>query len=259
MKMSDNLYPLFDAIEERHWWFMGRKEVLFCLLDKFNNLGKNPKYLDIGCGTGAILKKLENYGQAIGVDISEEAIEYCRKKGCRDVRKMNEGNLPFLSEEFECLLSFDVIEHIEYDARELAEYYRILKPGGIMILTVPAYMWLWSAHDDINRHRRRYTSKLLKIRLLCAGFKIERLTYFSTFLFPIIVLVRVMVALLDKYFGIRKDGFDFHIPASFFNRLLTRVFSAESRWLINRDFLFGSSLLVVCRKEDRHGQKRAKS
>jgi hypothetical protein len=114
---------------------------------------------------------------------------------------------------------------------------------------VPAYNWLWSGHDDDNLHLRRYTKKMLIARLIEAGFRIERSTYFCTYLFGLIAAVRIFGNIAGRVFGPRKEGADFRIPGRVLNNILQKIFSAESGWLKRHNFPFGSSLLTVCRKK----------
>jgi len=247
MKMDEALYSVFDATEDTHWWFVGRRAVVLSLLRPLLPPG-SPRILDVGCGTGSTLKELERLGDAVGADISEEALAFCRRRGCRDVRKVEEEALPFREAEFDAVLSLDVLEHIENEGRALAEYRRALKPGGILLLTVPAYRWLWSAHDDINRHRRRYTRGPLRALLRSSGFEPERATYFCTFLFPPVALIRMAVRFLAKALHHEEHGLEFKIPGQFINRACQAVFASEAFWLQRADFPFGSSLLAICRK-----------
>ncbi len=246
--MKSKLYSVFNSTEEIHWWFMGRRRIILSLIAGLLSPRNGYRILDVGCGTGATLKKLEEYGEAIGIDISEEAVRFSRQRGCRDVRLTGGDEIPFPDQSFDCVVALDVIEHIDDDGKALRDYRRVLKSGSRLVLTVPAYRWLWSCHDDDNQHRRRYTRRLLKEKLRSSGLIIERLSYFSTFLFPLIASVRLAVKILDRSFHIRKKGLDFRIPARPGNRFLYRVFSAEAFWLRWGNLPFGSSLLAVCRK-----------
>jgi SAM-dependent methyltransferase len=250
MKMNSELYGIFNHSEERHWWFIGRRKVLFSLLDELFREGENTRILEAGCGTGANLKILERYGKAVGVDISSEAVRYALSRGCRDVRLMGETRLPFPDRSFDCVISLDVIEHIEDDAGALNEYARVLRPNGTLFLTVPAYRWIWSCHDEVNRHKRRYTRRILLGRLSRAGFTLERISYFSTFLFPIIAGSRIVIRHIDRLYHLRQKNLDFHVPARPFNFILSSIFSAERRWLKHFNLPFGSSLAAIARRQD---------
>jgi len=248
MEMTSDLYHLFNNSEEKHWWFIGRRIILFSLLDCIFSRTGNGRILDAGCGTGATLKKLEDYGEAVGVDISPAAVRYSLSRGCRDVRLADEKKLPLADQSFDYVISLDVIEHIADDFGALKEYSRVLRPNGTLFLTVPAYPWIWSCHDDVNRHKRRYTRRILTERLNQAHFSIERISYFSTFLFPLIAGSRIALRYIDRFYQIREKKLDFHIPAQSFNRILSGIFSIEKHWLKYADLPFGSSLVVIAHR-----------
>ncbi|MFH1038894.1 MAG: class I SAM-dependent methyltransferase [PVC group bacterium] len=246
---AEPLHVYFDRTEDSHWWFVGRRKIVFELARRLR-LPPAALILDIGCGTGATLKRLEILGGATGVDISPEAVRCSRKRGCRDVRLMEGDRLPFPDSSFDLVIALDVIEHIDDDLGALIEYRRVLKPGGRILLTVPAYRWLWSHHDDLNRHRRRYRIRPLRRLLQEAGFVARRSAYFCTLLFLPVALVRLLSRALERILGFRREGFEFTIPPDFVNRLLGLVFSAERLWLRRWRFPFGSSILAVGEKAE---------
>jgi len=246
--VKEPLYSIFNLSEERHWWFRGRRRIILDLVEKY--ISPNFRVLDVGCGAGETLRRLEGMGDPVGVDISEEAVRYCRRRGCGKVSRVDGIELPFQKGEFDLVLSLDVLEHIADEKRALAEYRRVIKPGGRLILTVPAYRWLWSGHDNDNQHLRRYGRRQLEERLVTAGLKVERVTFYCTRLFPLIAAVRLIGNVIDRILPSRKVGRDFKIPGVFCNRLLEKIFAGESVPLsAGRDFPFGSSLLAVCRNE----------
>ena len=204
--------------------------------------------LDIGSGAGGTLRELETYGPAVGVDISPRAVDCCRRRGCRRLVRVGEGSLPFAAASFDLLIALDVIEHIGDDRAALKDYRRLLRPGGRLLLTVPAYRWLWSWHDQVNHHRRRYTRRSLGKVLAEAGLVEERLTYYCFLLFLPVALVRVLEKTLARLIGYRREELAFRIPPLPVNRLLTRLFAAERHWLRRRGFPFGSSLLALARR-----------
>jgi len=163
MRMSENLYSLFDTTTETHWWFMGRRKIVLSLVRQIIGDLNRPRIVDIGCGARATLKQLEDLGVATGVDISSSAVSYCRQRGCKRVCRVEEEALPFGDNKISLIVSLDVLEHIDHENQHLREYYRILKDDGKLLLTVPALPWLWSSHDRANRHRRRYTRNHLKL------------------------------------------------------------------------------------------------
>jgi SAM-dependent methyltransferase len=248
MKMDETLYSLFDATEDTHWWFVARRAIVLALLRPLLPPG-SPRILDIGCGTGSTLKELEGIGDAVGADISEEAIACCRRRGCRDIRLVQENGLPFAAGEFDAVLSLDVLEHIDDHRAALAEYRRVTKPGGVLLLTVPAYRWLWSVHDDINRHRRRYRRRPLADLLGSVDWKIERLTHFCTYLFPLTAVIRISLKAAARSLHRPEKGVELKIPGQIINRACQSIFAAEAAWLKRWNLPFGSSLMAVCRRQ----------
>jgi SAM-dependent methyltransferase len=246
--VKKKLYSLFNYSEENHWWFLARRGIIFDLLKQCLPADPRPRIMDVGCGAGETLKQLEELGDPMGVDISPEAIRYCRERGCGDVQLVDGNILPSGDCEFDLVLSLDVIEHLEDDLGALREYQRVIKEGGILFVTVPAYRWLWSGHDDDNLHLRRYTRKHLSALIIESGFMIERSTYFCTYLFGLIAAVRVFGNITRGVFRERKEGSDFKIPGQLINKILHKIFLSESGWLKRHNFPFGSSLLVICRK-----------
>lgn len=248
MRMEENLYSLFNATTESHWWFVGRRKIVINLVRKIIAGSDRPGIIDIGCGTGGTLKELETLGFAVGVDISSRAVNYCRARGCRQVCLVEEEALPFGAEKASLIISLDVLEHLVRDYLHLREYRRILREEGKLLLTVPALPWLWSGHDKANRHYRRYNRLHLKALLEREGWEIERLTYFCTFLFPLIMFLRLISKIVHRLIKDYNSNWNFKIPGLGINRFCSRVFGWEIFWLSRWRFPIGSSLLAVCRK-----------
>jgi len=248
MKMAENLYSLFNTTTETHWWFVGRRKIVLCLVRKIISEVSRSRIVDIGCGAGATLKQLEDMGEATGVDISSHAVSYCRQRGCRRVCLSEEYSLPFSDNKISLIISLDVLEHLDYDYQHLREYHRILKDDGKILLTVPALPWLWSGHDKANRHYRRYTRTQLKNLLEREGWKIEKLSYFCTFLFPLIMVLRLISKAANKIIKTYNADWNFKIPGFGINWLFARIFAGEAFWLSRGRFPIGSSLLAICRK-----------
>ena len=248
MKMEENLYSLFNATTETHWWFVGRRKIVLDLVSKITGEIGRPRIVDIGCGAGATLRQLEDLGCATGVDISSRAVNYCRQRNCRRVCLVEEESLPFGDNKISLIISLDVLEHMDCDYRHLREYHRILEDDGKILLTVPALPWLWSSHDTANRHRRRYTGTGLKLLLEREGWKIEKLSYFCTFLFPLIMVIRLISKAVNKTIKSYNADWNFKIPGFGINWLFSRIFAGEALWISQGNFPIGSSLLAVCRK-----------
>jgi SAM-dependent methyltransferase len=176
-------------VEDRHWWFTGRWAVVEALLSRVT-LPERPRILDAGCGTGGNMKRLQRLGEVSGVDPSPEAVGFCRERGFSSVQQASVEELPFGDETFDLVQATDVIEHVAAEAAALRELLRVAVPGGVLLLTVPAYMWLWSDEDERLHHQRRYTRKRLRRAVEEAGWTTEYATYFNSFLLPPIALAR---------------------------------------------------------------------
>ena len=161
-EMEQHTYGIMNDVEDKHWWFVGRRAILESFLARTVESIRQPnstvRILDVGCGTGANLEMLKQYGESEGVDVSDDALEFCRKKGLK-VHKGLAEELPFPDETFDLVTALDVVEHLDDDIAGLKEMLRVLKTGGKTLIFVPAFMWLWGVQDDISNHRIRYTRK----------------------------------------------------------------------------------------------------
>lgn len=185
--MNPNFENLHLQLERDYWWFKARRNLISILLKRYSF---KPPILDIGTGSGENLEILSRFGYSIGVDISISMIEYGRRQG-RNVTYGNAENLPFEDETFRSVTALDVLEHVN-DKKALSEIYRVLKPGGKLLVTVPAFNWLWSVHDEINNHKRRYTKNELINLLSTCGFRTLFLSYWNFTLFiPSAILKKI--------------------------------------------------------------------
>lgn len=258
--MQQHTYAIMDGVEDTHWWFVGRRAILEMFLKKIAvGLSTSPgsstadegvrvpvRILDVGCGTGANIKMLSQFGDAEGVDVSDDALEFCRKKGLK-VEKGTAEELPFADESFDLTTALDVIEHLDDDIAGLKEMFRVTKKGGRSLIFVPAFMWLWGVQDDISHHRIRYTKRQIVDRLEAAGYEIERATYANFTFFPPILAGRLLMRLT----GVKPES-ENNINVSALNGIFGKIFSAESLWLKNFNFPFGVSIVVVARKGNMH-------
>jgi SAM-dependent methyltransferase len=244
--MREDFYAEYFRIEDRHWWFVGRRSILFALLDRY--LGPDGsstrRILDVGCGTGAMLGHLSRYGTVEGVDAEEAAVRFCRERGVGDVTRAAVPPLPFPDDRFDLVTAFDFIEHVDEDARTLEEIRRVLAPGGLFLVTVPAYGFLWGNQDRIAHHKRRYSASGLRNDLMAAGLAPRRVTYFNSLLFPPIAAIRLGRRMLPQGDRPRSD-FEMTDETGLTNRMLARLFSAETSLLLRRDLPFGVSVLAV--------------
>jgi SAM-dependent methyltransferase len=250
--MDENFYPEYYEREDRHWWFVGRRKIFLRVLDRELGAGRaERRVLDVGCGTGTMLSYLGRYGQAEGVDADEQAVRFCHERGLDRVQRVENGSLPFEDATFDLVTALDVIEHIE-DAPGIArELHRVLRPGGTLLVSVPAYQWMWGPQDDISHHQRRYVAKDLRSLLVQAGFGMRRLSYFNTLLFPAIAGIRVLRPYRPGTAEVRSD-FEMTQPG-LVNSLLSRVFALEAPLVERVPLPFGVSILGLARRQEPRG------
>jgi SAM-dependent methyltransferase len=245
-EMQQHTYGIMDEVEGSHWWFVGRRAILESFLKTLvqgpKSKVQSPKILDVGCGTGANLEMLAQFGTAQGVDVSDAALEFCRKKGL-DAKKGLAEELPFEDESFDIVTALDVVEHLDDDVAGLREMHRVLKKGGKTLIFVPAFMWLWGVQDDISHHRIRYTRAQIVERLEGAGFKVERATYANWTFFAPILAGRTLM----KLTGIKPES-ENNVNVSALNGIFGKLFGAERFWLRNFNFPFGVSIVITASK-----------
>ncbi len=242
--MQQHTYAIMDEVEGSHWWFVGRRAILESFLDRIVpdlNTGK-PAILDVGCGTGANLEMLSQYGDAQGVDVSDDALEFCRLKGLKAQKGLAE-TLPYADGSFDLVTALDVVEHLDDDVAGLKEMHRVLKTGGYSLIFVPAFMWLWGVQDDISNHRIRYTKQQIVDRLQKAGFTVDRATYANWTFFAPILAGRTLM----KITGIKPES-ENNVNVSALNGVFGRLFAAERHWLKRLNFPFGVSIVIVAKK-----------
>ena len=246
-EMERHTYSIMYKVEGSHWWFTGRRRIIESFLKRISQqLATNdPRILDVGCGTGANLEMLSHFGAAEGVDVSPEALAFCRERGLQNVRQGEAEHLPYDDCSFDLVTGLDVVEHLDDDLAGLREMRRVLRPGGYVLLFVPAFMLLWGVQDDISHHRRRYTRAGLERVVRSAGLKIERISYANIIFFAPILLGR----LLMRITGFRPAS-ENNLTIGALNGLLGRILGAESFILRHRNLPFGVSAICVARRID---------
>lgn len=254
--MTQTSLPFPNKIEEdNHWWFASRTRALKAVMDRL--LPKKPDFrlLDVGCGAGNMIHHLSHYGQVKGLEIDPRPVKMAHQRGY-DVDQFDATQpMPFADHTFDAVTALDVIEHNQDDLAILADSYRLLKPGGHMIITVPALMWLWSHNDEINAHFRRYTAADLKQKLGQTGFIIKRVTYNNFFVFPLaatLILLRRFAKAKPELASHHLDEAEYQVemePASPpVNSLLTWVGQIEAALISRLDLPIGTSLIAVGQK-----------
>ncbi len=242
-------YELMNRIEENYWWFVGRRAVIHFFLDHLHL--NQEKILDVGCGTGCNLGLLRRYGSPIGLDISQEALRFCQNKSQKHlVQSGQEGDLPFRSESFSLVTVLDVLEHIEEDQKFLIEIRRVCKPGGLLLLTVPANRLLWSSHDVALHHYHRYSRDEIKNKMIGAGFLPLKIHPYNFYLMFPAILARIVRKLYVK-----EEKSDFFLPLpSIINKALAKIFSSEAAMAFHSGYPFGLSLICLAKKGKFLGQ-----
>lgn len=242
--MNPEAYVEMAATEATHWWFRGRRRILDRVIDSMA-LPRAARILEAGSGTGGNLLMLSKYGSVSAFEMDDNARKLAAGKaagrftlraGCcpRDI--------PFPGEQFDLICMFDVLEHIDEDVQTLAALRNRLAPGGRVLVTVPAYPWLWSAHDVFLHHKRRYTTRSLRRVFAESGLVIERISYFNMLLLPLAALAR----LKDRFMP-RKRSSGTEIPAAPINSALRAIFSSERHLLTRFNLPAGVSLMAIAR------------
>ncbi len=189
--MEPQAYREQFELEDTHWWFAGRRAVIWALLRR-TRTPSGARMLDAGCGTGRNLIEYGRLGTVTGVDFSAEAIDFCRRRGLQGASQGRLEALDFEAASFDLILATDVLEHLQDDLAAMRELRRVAAPGARLLVTVPAYRWLWSQHDTAHHHFRRYTLRQLRRRLESTGWRPVLSSYFNSILLPPIATVRLL-------------------------------------------------------------------
>jgi SAM-dependent methyltransferase len=230
--------------EDRHWWYRGRREVLECVIADLR-LPARARILDAGCGSGRNMVELARHGTVTGVELSDTSAALARDRGAGEVISGSVLEMPFEGDSFDFAVCLDVIEHLADDLAALRELRRVIVPGGALLVTVPAYQWLWSGHDEVNHHYRRYTGHSLEGAATDAGWRMTRTTHFNSLLLPVAILLRI----LDRFSrSTTESSLDLWVPPQPLNWMLERPLLLEAA-LIKRGGRIpaGLSLLAVFR------------
>ncbi len=249
----DLFTDLFDK-EGSYWWNVSKREMVLALARAAavrNGRATVPIGIDLGCGAGYTTKVFESGWRMVGADVSEDALTLSKSRGLTRLCRIDMTNfsLPFKTGSADLVLALDVVEHVEDDLHALDECHRILKPGGVLVITVPAFMALWSPWDETLGHKRRYTAPELIQGLRRAGFSIRKSGYIFFFVFPAAVLVRSIKRLLQR--DAANYSSDFIPLPPFVNAVLLKVGRME-KWMttkLNLRFPFGLSVISVALKQ----------
>lgn len=251
--MKGNYEKLYHMLEYHHWWFRGRRSAILENLKSIPNK-KSLTVLDIGCSIGLLILELEAMGfdgkRIFGIDISKKAIQSARSNKLSNVCVMDAQAISFKENQFDIIISSDCLEHVEKDSVALENWYRLLKPDGKLIVYVPAFMSLWSSHDEANMHYRRYTRAELSQKMERTGIIVEKKSYWNFFLFCPIWVVRKINNLLKKKEDVADAG-DISMPPPSLNSLFLMLINIENKLVKFLSFPIGVSLFVIGKKPRR--------
>ena len=258
--MRHDLYQDLYAKEQDYWWHVGKRLITYGLLERYLSrraAGAGQRWaLDLGCGTGQNLDSLARYATPVGLDSSQAALDFCQTRGHRYL--VQAMSLPFSANTFDIVTALDVIEHVDDDLETLRDLYRVMRPGGLLLISVPAYRQLWSYWDDILGHRRRYTTGMMRGAVTQAGFRVRKVSYSNVAILAPVVVVRAVKGL--RHHATQRaytQGFsqepsipetDFLVVPGWLNRLMTRYYQAESQLLQRTNLPFGLSVVCVAQK-----------
>jgi 2-polyprenyl-3-methyl-5-hydroxy-6-metoxy-1,4-benzoquinol methylase len=236
--MEEPLYDYHRDQQFKHWWFLGRNRIVDTFLSK-ELKKKDNSIIDVGAGFGACIPVLKKYGEVDALEPYTNAHPYLKELGVKNIYECADFPTTYPDKKYDVVTFFDVVEHIEDDLRTLKiARENMLKAGGKCIITVPAYMWLWSEHDVTNMHFRRYNKKTMRKLLSDAGFKNIRISYFMTLLFPVAIMERVASWIM------RHKKHDPNKGSDVFNGFFTMIFKMEAPLISKINLPYGLSLIA---------------
>lgn len=249
--MNSGEYERMYRLEDTYWWFVGRHRLAEGLIRQRYGQADPAAHpltiLDVGCGTGAMSARLTRWGSVVSMDFSPLALQFSRRRGLKHLLGADAMKLPLLSNRFDLITVMDVLEHLPDDQAAMREFFRVLKPGGRVIATIPAYKHLWSEHDVALMHHRRYVRKEVSERFQAAGFHIEKLSHTMTTLYPVVSLQRRLNAKQPPHNPPQAAMPLFPTPV---NSLLTGLFTLENTLARAINLPFGVTIFCVAQKPE---------
>jgi SAM-dependent methyltransferase len=241
--MERAVFDRMAELDQDHWWFVARRRILASVIERMVRPPKKARVLEVGCGTGHNLPMLGQFGTLEACELDDCARALASKRLGREIKS---ARLPDLSmferDAYDLVALLDVLEHVPDDIASLKAILRRLKPGGALVLTVPANPWMWSAHDAAHHHFRRYSKRELARVVREAGFEVQMLSFFNTLLFPLVAAARIVGKLT------RKESADDMLPSAPVNAALEKIFSLETGMVGRVPMPFGVSLVAVLRR-----------
>jgi SAM-dependent methyltransferase len=248
--VNEDEYQRLAEYEESYWWHIGRNAIVDVQLQAITKTMRQPlRILNVGAGTGGTAPTLAAYGEVHNVDVEPKALEFLERRGIPNAKLVSGVDLPFEARSFDVIVAMDVLEHIDAENAALREWRRLLKDDGELLIMVPAYSWLWSAHDEALRHFRRYNRTQLRIALRLAGFEVVKRSYAISFSLPLVAGFRLFNGLRR---GDDQPGHSSYVdlPGPI-NRLFTAALRAESRLLRYISLPWGTSVMARARRRMR--------
>jgi ubiquinone/menaquinone biosynthesis C-methylase UbiE len=245
--MDPQEYSLMFTVEQTHWWYLGMEKITRAILDKRIDSNSNLSILDAGCGTGAGMSTyLPDYGKVTGIDISPIALGFCRKRNLTSLALASVTGIPFQSDSFDLVTSFDVLYEraVPSDLAALTDFFRVLRPGGFILIRLPAYDWLRGQHDITTHTVRRYTASQVTKLLNDSGFRLLHISYANTFMFPLAAAKR----LLERIRPPALASSDLSMNVGVFNGFFQRILSSEAFLAARIGLPFGLSVIALGQK-----------
>lgn len=244
--MERAVYERMASLETTHWWFVGRRHVLTRLLQSLK-LPQGARILEAGCGMGGNIAMLQRFGEVSAMEPDGPARAHVAERtGVAAVEGFLPDRVPFSPASFDAVCAFDVVEHVDQDAASVAALAERVRPGGYLVVTVPAYQWMWSRHDESHHHKRRYTRPEITAMVRAAGLEVVKSSYFNAVLFPLAAVVRA----LKRVTGSQVE--DDKLPAAPVNAVLGGLFAMEAPAVAAGSLPFGLSIVVVGRRPATH-------
>jgi SAM-dependent methyltransferase len=249
--MKPEEHARLATLEREYWWHVGRRHIVRAVLRKAVGNHAAHTLVDVGCGSGGNLELLAEFGTVIAMDDAPAALSLVRETGHARVVCGSAIHLPFDAGSLDVIALLDVLEHIEDDKTVLAECHRVLKPGAVLLMTVPAYQWLWSGHDEALGHKRRYRRSKLAALVAGAGFETRTISYAVSVLFPLIAGFRVLERVMSK-----RQQTSYVMVPPWLNALFASFMRAEAKAITSGVRLpFGTSIILAGVKQENHNRR----
>jgi len=244
--MENKIFQKMLKLESSHWWFVARRKIIQKAINNLD-LPRNIRILDAGCGNGDNLSLLSTFGDLVAFEKNEYALKTAKSKKIGEIYKAElPDKLPnTVKTNFDLIVLLDVLEHIDDDSKSLTTVRKLMNNKGIILITVPAFQWLWSEHDVIHHHKRRYSKSELREKLDSSGFRIKYISYFNTLLFPFALVERIG----QKIFSPSNPEI-LELPNNKINFLLEKIFSLETIFMNKISLPFGLSLVAIAEKKN---------